>query len=175
MAGLAQSVIGGAIAIGSSIAGAAASKKYNRKARQLLEKQREENKNWYDTKMSEDYTARTDVQNVINRQRELFEEQYKRARASQAVAGGTDESLAMQKAAANDAMAQTMEGVAANASSYKDSVENAYRQQDANLVQQQVDTYKAQAGQSAQAAGQATSAGLNMLGQGVSSMVKKSN
>ncbi len=166
-------IASGAAALGSAIYGAIASAKYNNKARQLIQQQRDDNKRWYDTKMNEDYTQRTDAQNVINRQRELLNERYKQARATNVVAGGTDESVAMQKAAANDAMAQTMSDIAANASAYKEGVENAYRQQDQALNQQQAQTYANQGAATAQAAGQAVNAGVNMVGIGLQNNAQK--
>lgn len=157
-------ILGAATSLGSSIYGAIASSKQNKKAQALIQQQRDENKDWYNTRMAEDYTQRSDAQAVINKQRELLNEQYKNARASQVVAGGSDASLAMQKAAANDAMAQTMSDIAANAANYKDQVEQQYRQQDAALNQQQAQIAADQAKATAQAASQAVNAGLNLMG-----------
>ena len=102
------SLIGAAAQVGSSIYGAIKSSQANKRAQQLIQNQRDENQKWYDQKMAEDYTQRTDVQNVLRKQRELLQEQYQRARATNLVAGGTDESLALQQAAANNAMGDTM-------------------------------------------------------------------
>lgn len=158
------SIISGVTALGSSIYGAIASSKQNKKAQQLLQQQRDDNKAWYEAKMSEDYTQRSDAQNVINKQRELLNEQYKNAKATNAVAGGSDASIAMQKAAANDAMAQTMSDIASEASQYKDQAEQQYRAQDAALDQQQAQIAADQAKATAQAAGQAVNASMNLLG-----------
>ena len=168
--------IAGAVgALGSSIYGAVASSKQNKKAQELLQQQRDDNRAWYNAKMSQDYTQRADAQAVINRQRELLDEQYKNATATNVVAGGSDASLAMQKAAANDAMAQTMSNIASEASDYKDQVEQAYRSQDAALNQQQAQNQAAQAQATAAAAGQAVNAGLNLVGQSLQTPVKDIN
>ena len=167
MAGILSTAVGSIGALGSAIYGAAKSAKYNNRARGILEGQIADNKAWYDTKMSQDYTARSDVQAAINRQRQILDEQYRNARATNAVAGGTDAQLALQKEAANRALAQTMTDVAANASEYKDRVENQYRAQDAALKQQQAQSYQQQAQATAQAASQAVSSGINLVGQGV--------
>lgn len=165
--------IAGAVgALGSSIYGAVASSKQNKKAQELLQQQRDDNRAWYNAKMSQDYTQRADAQAVINRQRELLDEQYKNATATNVVAGGSDASLAMQKAAANDAMAQTMSNIASEASTYKDQVEQAYRSQDAALNQQQAQNQAAQAQATAAAAGQAVNAGLNLVGQSLQTPAK---
>ncbi len=160
-------IASGALALGSSIYGAISSSKQNKKAQQLIQQQRDDNKAWYNARMSEDYTQRTDAQNVINRQRELLNEQYKNAQAANAVSGGSDASLAMQKAAANDAMAQTMSDIASEGASYKDNVEKQYRAQDAALNQQQAQNHADRAKATAQAASQTVNAGLNLMGAGM--------
>lgn len=156
--------IGGVAALGSSIYGAIASSKYNKQARELIDKQKTANKNWYDVKMSEDYTQRADTQAALKRQRELLTEQYDNARKTNAVMGGTDEALALQKQAANNSLSQTISDIASQASQYKEGVENQYRATDAALTQQQAAGLQQQGAQTAQAAAQATNAGINLIG-----------
>ena len=151
-------ILGAAAQIGSSIYGAIESSQANKRAQQMIQNQRSENRKWYEQKMAEDYMQRSDVQNVLRKQRELLNEQYQRARATNIVAGGTDESLALQQQAANDSMGDTMANIAANAASYKEGVENQYRAQDAALNQQQIGIEQANAQAIAQAAGQMGSA-----------------
>ncbi len=159
--------IGAAAALGGAIYGSIKSKQFNDKARRLISEQRDSNKAWYESRMAEDYTQRTDAQSVLNKQREMLNEQYGRARATNTVAGGTDESLALQKAAANGAMAQTMSDIAADAASRKDAVEQSYRQQDAALNQQQIAGLQQQGQQAAQAGQQVANAGLSLMGTGL--------
>ena len=151
-------IIGAAAQVGSSIYGAIKSSQANKRAQEMIQNQRSENQRWYDAKMTEDYTQRSEVQNILRKQRDLLKEQYQRARATNIVAGGTDESLALQQQAANETMGETMANIAANASAYKDSVENQYRAQDAALNQQQIGVEQANAQSIAQAAGQVGSA-----------------
>lgn len=151
-------IIGAAAQVGSSIYGAIKSSQANKRAQEMIQNRRDENKRWYDTKMAEDYTQRSEVQNILRKQVDLLKEQYKRARATNIVAGGTDESLALQQQAANETMGETMANIAANASAYKDSVENQYRAQDAALNQQQIGVEQANAQSIAQAASQMGSA-----------------
>lgn len=165
--GIASSIIGAAAALGSAIYGSAASAQANNKARRLIQQQRDDNREWYNIKNAQDYTQRSDVQAAIKRQRELLNEQYNKARTTNAVAGGTDESLALQKQAANQAMAQTMTDVASGAAAYKDGIEQQYRAQDAALNQQQAQSYQQQAQATAQAASQAVNAGIGLVGQGI--------
>ena len=151
-------IIGAATQIGASVYGAIKSSQANKRAQQMLQNQKDENQKWYDQKMAEDYMQRSDVQNVLRKPRELLQEQYKRARATNVVAGGTDESLALQQQAANQAMGDTMANIAAQASSYKEAVENQYRAQDAALTEQQIANEQAKAQSIAAAAGQVGSA-----------------
>lgn len=151
-------IIGAAAQIGSSIYGAVKSSQANRRAEDLLRQQREENRKWYEQKMSENYMERADVQNILRKQRELLNEQYQKARAKNVVAGGSNESLALQQQAANATMANTMADIAASAEAYKEGIENQYRTQDAALNQQQIGVEQAKAQSIAQAAGQVGSA-----------------
>ena len=146
--------IGTAAQVGASIYGAIKSSQANKKAMDILKAQKDENKKWYEERMGEDYLQRADVQNVLRKQRELLGEQYKRARATNVVAGGTDESLAMQQQAANEIMGDTMGNIAAQAESYKEGVENQYRSTDAALAQQEMGIHQTQAQNIAAAAGQ---------------------
>lgn len=146
--------IGAAAQVGSSIYGAIKSSQANKKAMDILKAQKDENKKWYEERMGEDYLQRADVQNVLRKQRELLGEQYKRARATNVVAGGTDESLAMQQQAANEIMGDTMGNIAAQSADYKEAVENQYRTTDAALAQQEMGIHQAQAQNIANAAGQ---------------------
>ena len=139
----------------------------------MIQNQRDENQKWYDQKMAEDYTQRSDVQNILRKQRDLLNEQYQRARATNIVAGGTDESLALQQQAANEAMGDTIADIAANASNYKDSIENQYRAQDAALNQQQIGVEQANAQTIAQAAGQMGSAVGGLVTGGVTDTITK--
>ena len=124
---LVSSIIGGIGALGSAIYGAISSSKNANKARQLIQNQRDENQRWYNTKMNEDYTLRTDVQNAINKQRELLDEQIKRANARSVVGGASEEQAALAKEAANKSVAQATADIAAEGANYKDRVEQPYR------------------------------------------------
>lgn len=165
--------IGGALALGSAIYGGIKSSVANNRARQLIDQQRKDNRQWYEIQMAKDYTRRSDVQAAITRQRELLQEQYDRARATNAVAGGTDASLAAQQKAAGQSLSQTMTDIASQASSFKDNIERQYRAQDAALNQQQAASHQQQAAQTAQAASQAVNAGISLVGQDLGMPKKK--
>ena len=160
-------LIGAAAQVGSSIYGAIKSSQANKRAEKLIQAQRDENKKWYDQKMNEDYTQRTDAQNVLRKQRELLQEQYQRARATNVVAGGTDESLALQQAQANETMGDTMADIAGQAAAYKEGVEQQYRAKDDALNQQQIQVEQNKANSIAQAAGQMGSAVSGLMSGGL--------
>ena len=168
-----SAIIGGATALGGAIYGGIKSSQLNKKAEEAEAKQRAENKAWYNTKMSQDYTQRADVQAAIKRQRELLDEQYSRARATNVVAGGTDEALALQQKAANQSLSNTMTDVAAQGAAYKDNVEAQYRAQDAAINQQQIARYQQQAANAANAAAQVVNAGTNMVGNDLAADTSK--
>ena len=157
-------IAGAAAALGGAIIGGIKSAKANNQARRLLQQQRDENRRWYDTKMNQDYTQRADVQNAITKQRELLDEQLKRANARSVVGGASPESAALEKEAANKSVADATADIAAAGASYKDQVEQQYRSNDAALNQQQIQNYQTQAAQTAQAASQVVNAGLGMIG-----------
>ncbi len=165
--------IGTAVQLGTAIYGAVKSAQLNKEANKLISDQRKENKKWYDQKMAEDYTQRSDAQAVLKKQRELLDEQYKRARATNVVAGGTDESLALQQQAANKSMSDTMTNIASQASAYKDNAEQQYRAQDAALNQQQAAQLRQQASDVSQAAGQAGTAASGLIGTAIGGITKK--
>lgn len=168
-----SSALGGAMQVGSAIYGQVKSNQLNKQAEAELQNRRAENKNWYNQKMNEDYMMRSDVQNVLRKQRELLDEQYKRARATNIVAGGTDESLALQQQAANQTMGNTMADIAANASSYKDNIEQQYRAQENSLSQQQQQIYSNQANAVATAVSQAAQSGAGLLASGLEGITKE--
>lgn len=147
-------ILGTAAQVGGAIYGAVKSSEANKKAMDLIAKQRDQNKKWYEEDMAEDYLKRPDAQNILRKQSEMLAEQYQRAKAANLVAGGTDESLAMQQQAANAAMGETMSNIAAQAASAKDAAKAQYRSQDAALNQQQAKIYQGQADAIAKAAGQ---------------------
>jgi len=156
-------VAGAAVGLGSAIIGGIASSKENKRARQLLQEQKDDNRRWYEMNMAQDYTRRTENQALINKQRDLLRDQTRQVRATNVVAGGTDEAVSAQKQVANETMADTMSNISAQATARRDAVENMYRQTKAQIENQEIAEHKAQAGEVAAATGQAVSAGLDLI------------
>lgn len=147
-------IVGAAAQVGSSIYGAIKSSQANQRAMDLLKARKEENKKWYEEKMAEDYMQRPDVQNALRKHKDLLGEQLKRSRATNIVAGGTDESLALGQQAAMESLGETTANIAAQSADYKEAVENQYRTTDAALDQQEMGIHQTQAQTIATAAGQ---------------------
>lgn len=178
-------IISGLASIGSAGIGAASSKNKNdaaaateAQARGIVDAQRGANSEWYKVKMSQDYTKRADAQAAIAKQRELLNERYRDAKATQAVTGGSDAELALQKDAANRSLAETMSNIAESSVAAKDNAEAQYIQNDNALAQQQVQgllgnaqQQRQQANASAQAGIQGATAGINLIG----TLLNKSN
>ncbi len=171
--GAIAAAVGAATAAGSASIASKKSGQLNGTADDLIGGQLTENKRWYDQRMSEDYIQRSDAQAILKKQRELLDEHYKRARATNVVAGGTDESLALQQQAANKSLSDTASNIASQASSYKDKIEEQYRRSNDAYIQQQIAQYYKRANNVAQAGAQGVSAGLGLMGTGLSAMTGK--
>lgn len=133
--------VGGAIgaglgAIGSIFGGISASKAMKR-VKNNLNEQRRRNQDWYDRRYNEDATQRADAQAILSRTEDSIRNRNRQAAGAQAVAGGTEESVAAEKAA----------NIAVNGEARKDAVESQYMTTDANLQQQlnNMEVNKAQA------------------------------
>lgn len=151
-------LIGSALsAVGSIFGGISAAKAAN-KVKQNLEQQKQENQDWYDRRYNEDATQRADAQRILAMTEQAIKNRNRQAAATQAVMGGTDESVAQEKAANANAMADASAQIAVAADARKDNIENQYMTNKANINKQLNDlqAQKAQAiGQAVQGLGQA--------------------
>lgn len=120
------SIISAGVGAIGSIVGGLSARKAAKQANKIIDKQMEENQAWYDRKYNENYLERSDALATLNKTRDLALEHYNRAEAAGVVSGATDESIALQKKAANDMIAETTASIAKDASAYKDAVEQQY-------------------------------------------------
>lgn len=157
-------IIGAGASLASSLIGGAQAKRAAEKANNELATQRQRNEDWYRRRYNEDYTQSAEAQAAMTRARELAREQMQAARATAAVMGGTEAGIAAAQGAANDMLADTMSGIAQNATARKDAVESQYMQTEAALSQQQQNVYNQQAANSAAAANAGMQAGMSLLG-----------
>ena len=98
------SLIGGAMKIGGSIFGGYKASQAMKQVRKNLDNQLRENQDWYDRRYNEDATQRADAQRMLAMTNQAIKERNKAAAGTQAVMGGTEESVAATKAANANAL-----------------------------------------------------------------------
>ena len=157
-------IIGAAGGLASSIWGGIQAQRAANDANRELADQRKKNEDWYRRRYNEDYTQSAEAQAAMTRARELAREQMASARGTAAVMGGTEAGVATQQQAANKMLADTMSGIAQNATARKDAVESQYLQTETALSQQQQNVYNQQAANSTAAANAGMQAGMSLLG-----------
>lgn len=110
-----------------------------------------ENQNWYDRRYNEDATQRADAQRVLAITADNIRQRNRQAAGTQAVMGGTDESVAAVKAANNEALAEAASQIAVNGERRKDQIESQYMQTKAELNEKLNELDQAKAKNTAQA------------------------
>lgn len=127
------SAIGAAMSIGSKIFGGISASKAMKKVKKNLEGQQAENESWYNRRYNEDATQRADAQRILTMTNENIRKRNQQAAATQAVMGGTEESLAAAKMANNEALAEATSQIAVAGDRRKDAIEQQYKERDAQL------------------------------------------
>ena len=150
--GLIGGIVGGVGSAVAGIVGGNATRKAARRNEKLLKEQEEQAKAWYDKQYNANYLDRSDARAAINQARELLNERYRAAEGAAAVAGGTAESVAQQKAAANETLADVTGNIAASADAYKDQVRANYEAQQDAITSKKMDINNQRAQATAQAA-----------------------
>lgn len=158
------SIAGAALSIGSSIWGGIKARKAEKKYKAQLRQQEKEQNDWFRSRYNSDYTQRADVQALLNRASEEARKQVGAARGRQAVMGGTDESVSAAQAAANEGLSNTYTNIAAQASAYKDAVDQQNQQNRAAINQAYLSLYSNAAKNAAQAASEGMKAGVGLIG-----------
>ncbi len=159
------SAVGG---IAGGIAGRRAAKKNER----ILNKAEDRAQNWYDREYYSDFTQRSDAQAALNQARQILNERYNRTAGAAAVTGATDESVAQQKAANNQVLADVTGSISERADAYKEQVRANYENQLNAIDQQRIANNNARAGRTAQAAGGLATAGA-LASEGISDDILK--
>lgn len=165
--GLLGGIIGGVTSAIGGIAGGIAGRKAAKRNARILDEQQKRSQKWYDQEYNADFLQRSDAQAALSKARGILGERYKNTQGAAAVAGATDESVALQKSEANKTLADITGSIAERADAYKEQVRTNYEgQQDAIAdARRGVNNQKAQA--VATAAGGLAQAG-SMLGGGIS-------
>ena len=120
------SLIGGAMKIGGSIFGGLKASQAMKQVRKNLEKQQRENQDWYDRRYNEDATQRADAQRMLTMTMDAIRDRNRAAAGTQAVMGGTEESVAATKATNANALADTAAQIAVAGANRKDNIESQY-------------------------------------------------
>jgi len=158
------SIIGGGLQLAGSIAGSIASARAAKKANKMVEAQKAKNQAWYDRNYNQPATQRADAVDLMNRSREYMDNRNQRSAMTNAVMGGTDEALAMDKANTNQVLAETAANINAQADQRKDAIEQNYMDQDTALTNQQFNTQMQKAQNISQAASGASAGAAGIVG-----------
>lgn len=129
-------LLGGVLKIGSSIFGGISASKAMKKAKAMTERELQENQSWYDRRYNEDVTQRADAQRILAKTEQMIKDRNRRAASVAAVMGGSEESVANEKAAGNEAMAEAVSQIALSGERRKDAVEQQYMQNKSALNEQ---------------------------------------
>lgn len=128
-----------------SIIGAIAGVSSANKQAQALNNEDAKNKEWYDRRYNEDITQRAENQQAINQMKDTMLNYGRTSAGAAAVGGASASSLANEKAAMNNALAQTTGNIAAAGAAQKDSIESTYMARDAQISNAKLDAEKAKA------------------------------
>ena len=155
-------IIGGALAIGSAIAGGIASSEKNKEAKRTLEEQQRRNRQFYLNEISKDYTQRADTQNLLRKQREMYADRMKSLQGLQAVTGATGAAVAAEKEAVNKAMGEAAAGIAAQNEQRKDALKRDYMNSENGYANTAAQIKASEGASIAQAASGAINAGAGI-------------
>lgn len=127
------SLVGAGLSAVGSIFGGISASKAMKKVKKNLQSQKQANQDWYDRRYNEDVTQRADAQRILTKTEESIRNRNRQAAGTQAVMGGTEESVAAAKAANNQALAEAASQIAVAGDARKDQIEQTYQQRDAQL------------------------------------------
>jgi len=131
-------IAGAALKAASSIYGGAEASSAAREARRYVQKQLQQNQDWYNRRYNEDATQRADAQSAITQTEDYLRRRNRAAAGTQAVMGGTEESVAAEKERNNQTLANTIGKINAAGAARKDTVEQQYLNNKSQLTGQLV-------------------------------------
>ena len=108
-----------------------------------IEDQKADNQAWFNQRYYEDATQRADAQRMLSMTMESIRNRNRQAAGTAAVMGGTNESVAAEKAANAQALADTASQIAAAGADRKDKIENQYMTRK-NKLQDQINKLEGQ-------------------------------
>ena len=137
-----DAIIQAGIANAGAISGGILTKKAVEEELSKIQQRKADNENWYNRRYNEDATQRADAKRALQRAEEFFKERGQNAARTQAVMGGTEESVAATKIANAQALADATSQVVANNEQRKDAIERQYLQQKDKLEDQEAEARK---------------------------------
>lgn len=155
-------IIGAATSVAGGIMGGVNAAKAQREAKNQLNRSHTETSDALRRQINQDYTQTAQAQAALNAAKENFDNRIGQAEGAQAVAGGTDASVAQAKQQANDAMANAVSNVAVNGEQMARQAENQQIAENQNYRNQMANIATQKAAANAQAGSQAMQAGLNL-------------
>lgn len=112
--------------IGGSIFGGIKASQAMKKVENNLNDRMRENQDWYDRRYNEDATQRADAQRMLAMTMDAIRDRSMDAKGTQAVMGGTEESMAATRAANAKALSDTAAEIAVAGANRKDQIESQY-------------------------------------------------
>lgn len=119
-------IIGAAAGAVGNVFGGISKNKMLKKQMAMVKEQQKANQDWYDRRYNEDSTQRADAQAMLTRTAEEIKNRNRAAAGSQAVMGGTEESVAATKAANAQAMADATSSIVQAGEQRKSQIESQY-------------------------------------------------
>lgn len=166
-------IIGAASGIAGSLIGGHSARQAMRKANAILDKQEKDNQNWFDRRYNENYTQTAEAQAALTKARDYATEIFNRSAGASKVAGATDEAVALAKAAGNNVISDTASSIASQGTARKDAIESQYLTTKNNIAGQRLGMLTGQAQSATQAANQAMSSGMGLVGADLSAYLDK--
>lgn len=130
-------IVGAAASLGSTIFGGISNARNARRQKRALEREQRENENWFNRRYYEDATQRADAKRLLTRTEDAIKRRNQEAEGVQSVIGGTEENVAAAREQNAKALSDATSSIAAQAEARKDSIEDAYRQQQHNITREQ--------------------------------------
>lgn len=129
-------IIGGAVGALGGIFGGISKNKMLKKQMAMVNEQKRENQDWYDRRYNEDATQRADAQAILTKTADMIKQRNQQSAGTQAVMGGTDESVAAAKEANAKALSDATSQIAVAGAKRKDQIEGQYRERQQALDEQ---------------------------------------
>lgn len=126
-------IIGGASGALGGIFGGISKNKMLKKQMAMIKAQKRENQDWYDRRYNEDATQRADAQAILTQTADMIKRRNQQSAGTQAVMGGTEESVSASKEANAKALSDATSQIAVAGAQRKDQIEGQYRERKQQL------------------------------------------